>query len=108
MTNYMKYRGKCKEMCEDLLCDDPTLKLVRGFYHCPFWGKQAHWWCVDENGKIVDPTIKQFPSSLGEYEEFDGFIECEHCGKTVKEVDARFYGHHVYCSYTCNMRDVGL
>jgi hypothetical protein len=30
MTDYVKYRGKCKELAEDLVRRRPGLRLVRG------------------------------------------------------------------------------
>ena len=69
--NYSKYRGKCKEYCEELCAKDPSLRLVRGWYDDILWGRQMHWWCVDANGVIIDPTVKQFSSQHGEY------IECD-------------------------------
>lgn len=102
MSNYLKYRGKCKEMSEQLVAQDPTLTLVRGWYHCYQWGKQAHWWCKTATGEIVDPTKLQFPSGgLGEYEEFSGMVECEQCGRQVSEEDAKFYGRYAFCSESC-------
>ena len=100
MSDYLQFRGKCKELSETERRADPSLRLVRGFYHCPLWGKQAHWWCVRTDGTIVDPTVKQFPTAgVGaEYEEFDGNIECEYCHKSVPEVDAYGVYNHVYCS----------
>jgi hypothetical protein len=53
LTDYEKYRGKCKEMSEALVLENPTLILIRGRYHCPFWGEQAHWWCKKSDGTIV-------------------------------------------------------
>jgi hypothetical protein len=78
-------RGKCKEMCEKLVRDNPELTMVRGFYWCPIWNKdEPHWWCKDKQGNIVDPTVNQFPSKgVGYYTEFDGFITCEMCGKRI-------------------------
>ena len=73
LTDYQKYRGKCKEFSQEAVLRDPTLRLVRGFYHCPFWGEQPHWWTVRLDGSIYDPTKDQFPSKgLGNYEEFTG------------------------------------
>lgn len=37
-SDYAKYRGKCKEMSEEAVAQDPSLRLVRGYYHCPFSG----------------------------------------------------------------------
>ncbi len=109
MSNYLEYRGKCKEMSEEAVRLDPTLTLVRGFYHCPIWGKQPHWWCRKADGEIYDPTKLQFPSQgIGEYVEFDGIVECSECGKKMREEDAMFESNYVFCSYGCHMRFVGL
>ena len=32
---YKKFRGKCKEVCEEACEKDPSLTLVRGHYFCP-------------------------------------------------------------------------
>lgn len=106
-SNYSKYRGKCKEMSEALVKENSALTLVRGFYYCPVWGAQPHWWAKDTEGKIHDPTKLQFPSAgSGVYEEFDGTMPCEGCGKMTTEADATFSGHHVYCSNACAYRAV--
>jgi len=101
-------RGKCKEMSEALCVLHDDLTLVRGYYHCLFWGKQEHWWCVKPNGDIVDLTIGQFPSSTGTYEEFDGSFDCEECGLAVSGKDAIPCGRFVVCSDKCALRLVGL
>ena len=108
MDNYLKYRGKCKEMSEELVKNNPDLRLVRGHYYCPIWNKdEQHWWTVDKDGTIVDPTKFQFPSvGFGHYKEFDGYIECEMCCKKVSEDDAQFYGRYACCSYDCIVRMV--
>ncbi len=109
LSNYERYRGKCLEMSEELCRQDSTLRLIRGYYHCPIWGKQAHWWTARPNGGIVDPTVLQFPSAgLGLYEEFNGMYECEYCSEPVHEDDAYMVDHHVYCSGGCYARDVGF
>lgn len=109
-TDYEKYRGKCKQFVDQAVKGDPTLIPVRGYYHCPFWGKQQHWWCKRPDGSIYDPTVKQFPTAgVGaEYEEFDGYVECAECGKRVREEEAGFHGRYAFCSISCNMRFVGL
>lgn len=107
-TDYERYRGKCREMSEALVAADPTLTLVRGHYHCPMWGGQAHWWCKKLDGTIVDPSKDQFPSrGIGEYVEFDGSVECSNCGKMMKEEEAEFESNYAFCSYTCHGRFVG-
>jgi hypothetical protein len=100
--------GKCKEKSEEYIQDNPECKLVRGFYYCPILGKRQHWWTTLPDGTIHDPTIAQFPSPYGEYEEFDGICECEECGKRIKEEDAIFMGRYPTCSGTCAKRLVGL
>ena len=107
-TDYLKYRGKCKEYAEAECTKNPNLILTRGWYHCPFWGPQQHWWCIDSNtGTIVDPTKGQFPSKgFGHYVEYDGILNCEYCGKEIKEEDAYFVEHHVYCCGEHYYRDV--
>ena len=109
-SDYSKFRGKCKEFCENLIKENPSYTLTRGYYYCPIWNtKEQHWWCKDEKGNIIDPTKDQFPSKgIGEYEEFDGIVECSECGKEMKEEEASYYSNYVFCSTSCTMRFVGL
>lgn len=109
-TNYMKYRGKCKQYTDKAVALFPVLKQVRGYYHCPLWGKQEHWWCVRPDGSIFDPTCKQFPfgGKAGTYEEFNGLVECANCGVHVVEEEAQSYGTYVFCSGGCICRFVGV
>lgn len=109
ISDYAKYRGKCKEMSEALVDNDPSLRLVRGHYFDVFWGMQPHWWCEDKDGKIVDPTKDQFPTKgTGKYFEFDGWFKCEQCDERIHEDEAYIDGHHVFCSEKCFRRCVGL
>jgi hypothetical protein len=110
-TNYLKHRGKCKEMSEALIAADPTLTLVRGFYHEPIWGtKEQHWWCKKPDGTIVDPTSKQFPAGgiVDCYEEFDGTSECCECGKRNNADEMQHEGRYSYCGYDCYCKFVGV
>jgi hypothetical protein len=109
-TDYEMYRGKCKEMSEELVKSNPELTLVRGYYYCPMIGKQAHWWVKDKAGKIIDPTVKQFPTKgiAAVYEEFDGWCECEQCGKKIKEENAILMGRYATCSDKCARLLVGI
>lgn len=109
-SDYGKYRGRCKEMADDAFAHDQSLTVVCGWYICPFWGKQAHWWCVRPDGTIVDPSVKQFPTAGAgaEYVPYAGQVECEYCNKSVAESDVYAVDHHVYCSYECYGHDVGF
>ena len=106
---YDKYRGKCKEYVDQAVKADPTLTAVRGYYICWSWGKQQHWWCVRSDGSIYDPTVGQFPKPhIGDYEPFDGTVECSECGRKVLEEEATFHSSYAFCSLGCNMRFIGL
>lgn len=109
-TDYEKYRGKCKEMSEALIKENPDFKLIRGFYYCPLWNREEmHWWTVSPDGTIHDPTKKQFASNgTGVYREFDGYYECAECGKSVHEDKMVQQGNYPCCSDRCAMRLVGL
>jgi len=111
-SDYAKYRGRCKKMSEELIASRPDLdlRLVRGFYYEPIWGTlEQHWWCVAPDGTIHDPTKDQFPTKGNSfYEEFDGFMEREECGKRIAEADIIMRGNYPVCSNRCAMRLVGL
>lgn len=109
MSDYA-LRGKCKEMAEAAVAADTTLRLVRGWYHCPIWGDwQQHWWAVYPDSTIVDPTAAQFPSrGAGVYQEYDGLFPCEECGEMVHEQKAYFDGHHGFCNSECFARMIGF
>ncbi len=108
-SDYLKYRGKCKEYCERAIRLFPALKIKRGHYYDFMWGEQQHWWCVRPDGTVFDPTAKQFPSrGSGDYVEFDGLFSCEQCGDKVREEEASVDGHHVFCSSECYARCVGF
>jgi hypothetical protein len=103
-------RGKCRQASEAAVEADPSLRLARGYYHCPITGRrEPHWWCATPDGRVVDPTAAQFASGgMGHYEEFFGVVSCEECGKSVPEVDAVIQGSHAVCSTQCFGRLVGV
>ena len=108
-TNYEKYRGRCKELSQLACEEDPTLTLSKGWYDCPIWGMQEHWWCQRQDGTIHDPTKLQFPSGgIGEYIPFNGYFTCIECGNQVKSEDAYTVGRHVTCSYKCYGHAIGF
>jgi predicted nucleic acid-binding Zn ribbon protein len=91
--------GEWREVTARMLAAFPELRRVPGHYHCPFIGPRTHWWLVDADGGIVDPTVDQFPSrGLGEYVEWDGSPlptgRCLECGGDV-------YDGSSFCSDQC-------
>lgn len=110
MTDYQRYRGKCKELSEAWVQAHPEYRLVRGYYFCPIWNREEpHWWTVDRDGTIYDPSAKQFPSGgAGIYTEFDGVVSCAECGRQMAEDEAEFYGNYAFCSGECFGRFVGV
>lgn len=61
--------GACANVTRAMSKAFPELTRTRGHYICPIWGRRQHWWMVDVDGLVVDPTVLQFPSrGLGEYE----------------------------------------
>ena len=92
--------GRCAEITATMAAERPDLRRVRGIYVCPIWGRREHWWLVDAENSIVDPTASQFPSGgLGEYEEhIEGTPEpsglCLDCRSYV-------YGGRTFCCEAC-------
>lgn len=107
---YRRFRGRCKELSEALVAENPTLTLVRGHYFCPIWNRdEPHWWAVAQDGTIHDPTRHQFPSAgHGEYTPFDGTVTCAECGNDVPEAQAVPMGNYACCSERCARRLVGI
>ena len=107
---YRLYRGRCKELSEAAITEDPSLTLVRGHYYCPMWNRdEPHWWTLRKDGTIYDPSREQFPSrGHGIYTPFSGMVECAECGRELAEDDARIEGNYAFCSYMCHGRFVGV
>jgi hypothetical protein len=101
-------RGKCEEYAKRAVEEDPTLRLVRGWYHDPEWGRQEHWWTQRPDGTIHDPTAAQFPvpNVFHWYEEYVGVFPCQGCGRDVAEDDPERY--EMCCSGRCYGRMVGV
>jgi len=110
VSDYLEFRGKCKEMSEAACKADPSLTLVRGHYYCPMWNTtEAHWWCVKPDGAIFDPTANQFPSKgLGIYMPLPSHVPCEECGKDIPVDDVIGAGSYAVCSGKCYGRLVGV
>ena len=94
--------GKCAKVTEAMQADFPELVRVRGHYYCLIWGVRSHWWLVDTDGEVVDPTAAQFPSGgRGVYVPWEeGTPEptgvCPNCGGYV-------YTGDTCCSENCSM-----
>jgi hypothetical protein len=99
--------GNCKEITMEMNKVFPELKLVRGHYYCLSWGEREHWWLVDKDNNIIDPTAKQFPSKgRGEYIEWDKNQEepigiCLNCGNHVYK--DTYFGSSQICSKNCEI-----
>lgn len=61
--------GKCQEASTAMVDTFENLTIVQGHVYCD-WGKRSHWWCVDTQGTIVDPTKSQF-GSITEYDPWE-------------------------------------
>lgn len=100
VINVMDPVGTCKETTEDMQAAFPELTRVRGHYHCPVWGLRAHWWMIDLDGKIIDPTDEQFPSKgLGVYvawneDDLEPTGKCLDCGEYLFDGD-------IHCNDQC-------
>lgn len=55
-------RGRCRDESLALAREDRTLTVVRGYAD-----GVEHWWLIDPDGKIVDPTVDQFVCTPFEY-----------------------------------------
>jgi hypothetical protein len=81
--------GQCKKICEEMNKVFPELKLIRGHYFCPIWEERGHWWLVNHNNDIIDPTAIQFPSKgEGLYIPWDESQaeptgKCPNCGELI-------------------------
>ena len=83
--------GACKARTEEMVAAFPELKRVRGHYYDIVWGERMHWWCVDPDGNIIDPTARQFPTKgKGAYVPWKEGAEeptgiCPNCGEYCYE-----------------------
>ena len=102
--------GACREVTEKMLEAFPHLKRVKGLYHCVFIGERTHWWLVDTDGSVVDPTRMQFPSKGAcTYEELSEeeikyrvpIGKCMECGSMIFQPRDGSYQDSTICSEEC-------
>ncbi len=105
-------RGKCDEATAEMRAAFPELRRVAGLaYWVAPHGKSIidqHWWLVDEQGAIVDPTVEQFGGAAVTYEPIDLSDpaqaakvpngKCMECGGYV------FGARTTFCSGACEDR----
>lgn len=97
-------------MARELVESDSSLRLARGWFIDVVWGEQEHWWCVDSSGKIIDPSVGQFPGGaieeLREYREYEGIYPCPGCGVQVQEDSPLISGG--FCCGACYGAVIGF
>ena len=107
--------ANCLSATQEMVEEFPELRRVRGHYDCPIWGERAHWWCVDPDGSIVDPTAVQFPSRgafAASYHEAQRktLVQvgvCMNCGEPIRvTLEAAENGDQgsTFCSDACENR----
>lgn len=90
-------RGQCVTVTKQMAAAFPELRRVRGHYICAFEGRRSHWWLVAPNGEIIDPTVEQFATRCGDYEEYTGpepTGQCMNCGELA-------FGGEYFCNAEC-------
>lgn len=91
---------KCAEATNEMIVAFSELKRIRGHVITECGHERPHWWLVDENGDIVDPTESQF-AFIAMYIPYDESFgeptgKCPHCGKLC-------YDHRFCCSDECDI-----
>lgn len=98
--------AKCAEWSAAMQTFFPELKRVRGHVMLSTGIERSHWWCVAEDGSIVDPTKSQFGlpyfgAAPVFYEEWDESQKqptgkCPNCGGYC-------YDDNYLCSKACEI-----
>jgi hypothetical protein len=94
--------GLCLEWSGLMAQEFPELELVEGYVHFKEQEKIGHFWCIDEDFEIVDPTVVQFGFIPSHYE----FVkhpkqtgDCIICGSPT-------YLGNKCCSVYCYSEDI--
>ena len=97
--NVTNPEGNCHTYTKLMSETFPELRRIRGYYTPdPFSHSSPHWWLVDEQNNIVDPTINQYISPDGLYDPIDENesvpnSRCLNCGE---------YFYSETCSQICS------
>jgi hypothetical protein len=91
-------KGLCESWCKKFKKKFPDLKIKRGFY-----SGNEHYWCVEPNGTIVDPTFPQFGQiqNPNKYRVFNPETDkiylgkCMNCGTSIYGLESE--GHQRVC-----------
>ena len=95
----LKTRGLCTTATLSMIKEFPELIRVRGHVEDALSSKPIeHWWCIDFEDNIIDPTATQFAIILSYTQRNENLREptskCPNCGKYC-------YNNHFCCSKKC-------
>lgn len=115
VTRSQVVRAKCQSFTKRFVERFPHLTRIAGFYGAPedVWlndpdeqcYRTEHFWCVDVNGTIVDPTVEQFIRKDMAYTVLDPLKHkiqigrCIECGEYIYGL--RSEGNKCICSPEC-------
>jgi hypothetical protein len=102
-------QAQCYSFCEAFVEKFSHLTMVKGWYVAAEHNYTEHWWLIEKDGTVVDPTKGQFSIQTGEYvshgskrakelELFAKIGRCPNCGGDIYEGDEDFGG---VCSDEC-------
>jgi hypothetical protein len=89
--------GQCHQAAKAMVKEFPELRLARGFVSTPD-AELTHWWCVDQEGDVIDPTRHQFPLVFWYTEISDDhplakypMKKCMNCGEMYLQSEGHSY-----------------
>lgn len=104
IENFVKENPKIKGLCsiatEQMVKEFPDLKRVRGHVQDALITREVeHWWCIDDENNIIDPTASQFNFIIS-YDERDESLpeptgKCPNCGEYC-------FNNNFTCSDKCS------
>lgn len=104
LPEYYIVKARCMEFSNAFVEKFPELRTERGWINsqereAKGWSAGEHWWCVDPEGNIVDPSLNQFafwrePEKLV-YKVFNPETDviyigrCHNCGDPIYGLEAQ-------------------